>query len=65
VLAKHDLYRPSRDLHWQSNIYAPPLRTVSPKSILAVITGDAIANYPDKTSINRNAKSLSSTLVSR
>ena len=34
-------------LKWRSNIYAPSSRTVSPKSILSVTTGDVIANYPN------------------
>jgi hypothetical protein len=43
---------------WQSNIYAPPSHTISPKSIVSITTGDVIANYPDIPALVGNGSIL-------
>jgi hypothetical protein len=39
-------------------IYAPPPRTISPKSIASITTGDVIANYPDIPALVGNGSIL-------
>jgi hypothetical protein len=43
---------------WQSNVYAPSSRTVSPKSILSMTTGEVIAYYTEIPALVGNGSIL-------
>lgn len=43
---------------WESNIFSPSSRTVSPKSILSVATGDIISSYPGNSQLVGNGSQL-------
>ena len=43
---------------WDSNIYAPASRTVSPAQILSLKTGEPISNYSNPTSLSGNGSAL-------
>lgn len=43
---------------WQSNIYAPSSRTVSPQSILSLKTGKTVSRYPGKAQLSGNGSAL-------
>ena len=43
---------------WESNIYAPSSRTVSPKYILDRDTGNIISNYPGAAKLSGNGSQL-------
>lgn len=43
---------------WESNIFAPSSRTVSPKSILSVTTGEVLSTYPGPSQLVGNGSQL-------
>jgi hypothetical protein len=43
---------------WESNIFSPSSRTVSPKSILSVTTGDIISSFPGNSLLVGNGSQL-------
>lgn len=43
---------------WEGNIYAPSSRSVSPKSILSLETGEVISNFPGNSTFNGNGSQL-------
>ncbi len=43
---------------WQSNIFAPAARSVSPKLILSPITGDTISSFPGPAKLSGNGSQL-------
>ncbi|KAH8816187.1 Six-hairpin glycosidase-like protein [Xylogone sp. PMI_703] len=43
---------------WQSNIFAPSSRTISPKSILSLQTGKTISHYPGNSKLSGNGSAL-------
>jgi hypothetical protein len=43
---------------WQSNIYAPSTRTVSPKAILSLKTGEQVSSFPGPAKLSGNGSSL-------
>ena len=43
---------------WESNIYAPSSRTVTPKSVLSLSTGEELSSYPGPNKLERNGSAL-------
>ncbi|RDI85922.1 putative metabolite transport protein [Venturia inaequalis] len=43
---------------WQTDIFAPPIRTVRPKKILSLSDGKAISQFPGPASLQRNGSAL-------
>jgi len=43
---------------WESNIYAPSSRSVSPKSILSLQTGEVISSFPGDAKLSGNGSQL-------